>query len=135
MMVRSPASVKASCSAVRPWFGQLLADEVAAGDRELLFLGVAGQLEHLHAVAQRRRNRVEHVGGGDEQHLRQVERHVEVVVAEGVVLLGVEHLEQRRGRIAAEVGAELVDLVEHEHRVARLGAPHALDDWPGSAPM
>ena len=43
---------------------------------------------------------------------------VEVVVAEGVVLLRVEHLEQRRGRIAAEVGAHLVDLVEHEHRVA-----------------
>ena len=33
-----------------------------------------------------RRNRVEHVGGGDEQHLGQVERHVEVVVAERVVL-------------------------------------------------
>ena len=46
--------------------------------------------------------------------LRQVEGHAQVVVAEGVVLLGVQHLEQRRRRIAADVGAQLVDLVEQE---------------------
>ena len=54
----------------------------------------------------------------DEHHLREVVVEVEVVVVEGVVLLGVEHLEQRRRRIAAEVGRHLVDLVEQEHRVA-----------------
>ena len=46
-------------------------------------------------------------------------RDLEVVVGERVVLLGVEHLEQRRRGIAAEVVPELVDLVEHEHRVVR----------------
>ena len=40
---------------------------------------------------------------------------VEVVVAEGRVLLRVEHLEHRRRRVAAVVGAHLVDLVDHEH--------------------
>jgi hypothetical protein len=53
------------------------------------------------------------------------------VIAEGVVLFGVEHLEQRRGRIAAEVGAELVDLVEQEHRIARSGAAQTLEDATG----
>ena len=48
--------------------------QVALGDLELLLLGVAGQLDHLHPVAQRRRDRVELVRGGDEQHLREVER-------------------------------------------------------------
>ena len=91
--------------------------------RDLLLLGVSGELDDLHAVAQRRRDRVEHVRRRDEQHPRQVERHVEIVVAERGVLLGIEHLEQRRGRIAAEVHAELVDLVEHEHRV--LASPPA----------
>ena len=62
---------------------------------------------------------------------RQVERHVEVVIAERVVLLRIEHLEQRRRRVAAEVGAELVDLVEDEDRVLRLGAAQALDDLAG----
>ena len=44
---------------------------------------------------------------------------VEVVVAEAVVLRRVEDLEHRAGGVAAEVGAHLVDLVDHEHRVAR----------------
>ena len=79
------------------------------------------------------RNRIEHVRRRDEQHLRQIERHVEVVIAERVVLLRIEHLEQRRRRIAAEVGAELVDLVEDEHRVLRLGAAQPLDDLARAA--
>ena len=53
------------------------------------------------------------------------------MVLEGVVLLGVQHLEQGRGRVAAEVGAQLVDLVEHEHRVLALRAAQALDDLAG----
>jgi hypothetical protein len=48
------------------------------------------------------------------------------------VLLRVEHLEQRARRIAVEAAlAELVDLVEHEHRVLRLRAAQRLDDVAG----
>ena len=39
------------------------------------------------------------------------------MVAEGRVLRRIEHLEQRGRRISAPVGAELVDLVEQDHRV------------------
>jgi hypothetical protein len=41
--------------------------------------------------------------------------------------LRIEHLEQRGRRIAAIVRAELVDLVEQDHRVHHLGASHRLD--------
>ena len=95
----------------------LARDQVALGDLELLLLGVAGELDHLHPVAQRPGDRVQRVGGGHERHRRQVERQVQVVVAERVVLLGVEHLEHRARRIAAEVRAHLVDLVDHQQRV------------------
>ncbi len=77
------------------------------------------------------RDRVEQVGGGDEEHLGEVERHLQVVVLEGVVLLRVEHLEQRRARVAAEVHADLVDLVEHEDRVVRAAGLDVLDDPAG----
>ena len=50
---------------------------------------------------------------------REVERQIEIVIAEVVVLLRIEHLEQRRLRVAAKVGADLVDLVDHHHRIAR----------------
>ncbi len=50
------------------------------------------------------------------------------MVVELVVLLGVEHLEQRRGGIAAEILAELVDLVEQEQRVRGAGLLQVGDD-------
>ena len=67
----------------------------------------------------------------DEQHLRKIERHVEVVVAEGRVLLRIENFQQRRRRIAAEITSELVHLVEHEDRIERFRPADALNDLPG----
>ena len=45
-----------------------------------------------------------------------------------MVLLRVEHLEQGRRGVPAEVHRHLVDLVEQEHRVERPGLLHHLDD-------
>ena len=106
----------------------LTADEVALCDLELLVLGVARELDDLHAVAQRARDGAEVVGRDDPEDLREVERDVDVVVAERLVLRGVEHLEECRRRVAAVVGRELVDLVEQEDGVARAGVADALDD-------
>ena len=50
------------------------------------------------------------------------------MILELVVLFGIEHLEQRRGRIAAEVLAELVDLIQQEQRIARPGLLEVVDD-------
>ena len=103
----------------QPVLAHLPRKEVDAGDVQLLFLAVSGQRDDLHPVEQRRMHRPQLVGRGDEQHLRQVHRRFQVVVAERVVLRRVQHLEQRRGRVALEAGGHLVDLVEHEHRVHR----------------
>src|SRR4051812_36377328 len=109
----------------------LLGDQVLAGDRELLPLGVAGELDDLEAVLQRQRDRVLLVGRGDEHDVGQVVIEIEVVVVEDVVLLGVEDLEQGAGRVAAEVHRHLVDLVEQEHRVLRADLLERLDDLAG----
>src|SRR5262249_6209138 len=93
--------------------------------------GVAGEADDLHTVAKRPRDRVEEVRGGDEDDVAQVERHAEIVVAEGVVLLGIEHLEERRRGIALDAPPELVDLVEHHHAVAAAGLAKALNDVAG----
>ena len=106
----------------------LPAHQIAMRDLELLVGGVAGEADDLHAVAQRSGNGVEHVGRGDEHHPAQIERHREIIVAERVVLLGIEHFEQRRAGIALDAGAELVDLVEHHDAVARAGLADRLDD-------
>jgi hypothetical protein len=110
-------------------------NQVLERDVDFLLFGVALQFDDLHAVAQRLRNRIEHVRGGNEQHLREIERHVQVVVAESRVLLRIERFQQRRRRIAAEVAPHLVNFVEHEHRIFRLRAPNALNDLPRQRPM
>src|SRR5438874_6893174 len=74
---------------LEPVLARLLRDEVRLRDPDLLFFGVAGQRDDLHPVAQRRRHRVRYVRGGNEEHPREVERHVEVVVPERGVLLRV----------------------------------------------
>jgi hypothetical protein len=95
--------------------------EIAACDRDLLVDRVTVEADHFHAVEQRAGDRLGHVGGSDEDDLREIELDVEVMVAERVVLGGVQHLEQRGGGIPAPVGADLVDLVEQDHRVHRPG--------------
>src|SRR5918911_581431 len=60
--------------------------QVVPGDGDLLGHGVAVEADDLHAVQQRAGNGLGDVGGGDEQHLRQVDLDIEVVVAERVVL-------------------------------------------------
>ena len=47
-----------------------------------------------------------------------------------MVLRRIEHLEERRGRVAAPVGADLVHLVEEDHRVHRPGVAEGANEPP-----
>ena len=112
----------------------LARDQVAAGDLDFFLLGVAVDLDDLHAVAEGRLDRFHQVGRGDEQHFGKVEGHAQVMVGEGVVLLRVQDFQQGRGRVAAEIHADLVHFVHHEYRVVGAGVLQFLDDFPGRAP-
>jgi hypothetical protein len=121
------SSVNVDFLSLEPRLLELARDEVLLRDLRLLALGVAGELDDLHAVEQRTRNVLDEVRRRDEQHLAQVERHAEVVIGERVVLRRIEHLEQRARRIALER--------RRACRPRRAGRPgsssrllHALDD-------
>src|SRR2546423_1569672 len=88
----------------------LLRDQVLVGNVQLLFSRVAGQFDDFHAVPQRLGDGIHPVRRGDEQDLRKIKRHIQIVITEGVVLLRVENFHQRRRGIAPEVAAEFVDL-------------------------
>lgn len=98
-----------------------------------LWLVVAREADDLHAVEQRPGDRVERVGRADEEHLGRVDGRVEVVVHEGAVLVGVEHLQQRGGRVAVVAAAapDLVDLVDEHEGVAHGRRLEALDELAG----
>ena len=109
----------------------LLGQQMLLCDLELFLVGIARELDDLHAVEQRARDGVKRVGRQDEEHIRQVDRDLHEVIAEVVVLLCVEHLQQRRRRVAAVIAAELIDLVEHHDGVHAAGDGQAVDDAAG----
>ena len=83
----------------------LFRHQIFESDMGLFVLGISRQPDDLHAIEQRPRDRVELVGGADEQHLAQIETHVEVMVEEVDVLFRIEHF---------EIGA-----VQHSDRAVR----------------
>ena len=66
-----------------------------------------------------------------EHHVGEVVIDLQVMVVEGRVLLRVENLEQGRRQVATEIHAHLVDLIQQDERVGRLGLAHRLDDLAG----
>ena len=107
---------------LEPILLELSPHEIAFGNLELLALGVTGQRDDFDPVPQRFGHTVDVISCPDKNDLRKIERHVEVTIDEGVVLPRIEHFEQRARRIAAKIGAELIDLVQHEDRIARPNA-------------
>src|SRR5258708_36335522 len=109
----------------------LAPNQVAPPDLKLFILGVAGQAYDLHAILQRSRYRVQHIGGGDEHDARKVEGHAEVVIAKRRVLFRIENFEHRSRWIALNSASHLVDLVEHHHAIARARFLDGLNDIAG----
>src|SRR5687767_9873183 len=74
----------------------LLRDQMTLRDLKLLTLGITRKIQYLEPVLQCRGDRVQNVSRRDEENMRQVVVDVEVVIAESMILLRVEHLQQRR---------------------------------------
>ena len=96
---------------------------------------VTRHIDHFHPVQKRTRNGIERVRSRDEEHFRQIKRHVEVMIQEVRVLLGIKDLKQCARGIAGEASRKLVDFIENEDRVLFSRALDSLDDSPGIAPM
>src|SRR5581483_4003287 len=61
---------------------ELPGNEVALRDFEFLLARIAREVHRLEPIEQRRGNRLEEIRCRDEQHLRKVERHTEVMIRE-----------------------------------------------------
>ena len=94
-----------------------------------LFGQIAFHFNQFHSVEQRPGNRVQIVCRGNEQHLRQIIVEVQEIIVERVVLLGVEHLQQGRLRVAIVIILRnLVDFIQNEHWIVCLGFDETFDD-------
>src|SRR5690606_9330734 len=81
-----------------------LGQEVIESNVHFLVLGVTRETDHFHPVQQSRRN-VQRIAGRYEHDVGKIEIDLHVVILEGVVLFGIQHLQQRGRWIAAEIRA------------------------------
>ena len=107
---------------------QLAGQEVAFADLDLFILGIARYLDNLHPIPQRARDLLHVVRRGDEEHLGKIVGCIDEVIGEESILLGIEHFQQRGGRIAPEVSGKFVDLIEQDDRIGRLRLTHCRND-------
>ena len=84
---------------------------------------------HLHAIPQGVWDRVQDVGGAHEEHFGEVNGHVQVVVQEAGVLLRVQQLQQRAGRVA------LVPCARGNQSVSAAMAEHHLQECWGECEL
>ena len=87
--------IKPAVSAAEPMAFDLLGNQIAFGNLEFFLAGIAGKLDNFHTVVQRRRNARRVVCRCKEEHIAQIHRDFQIMVAERKVLLGVQHLQQR----------------------------------------
>ena len=80
-----------------------------SGNMEFLVGGVTVHLYDFHAVKQRARYPVAAVCGCDEKHLRQINGYLHIMIPERMVLLPVEHLQQRGRGISLVIAAEFIN--------------------------
>ena len=109
-------------------FLHLFFQKVVLRDREFLVFGVGFEVDRFHPVEQRRRDPRVVVCRRDEETVGEVDRHLDEVVAEAAVLLGVEHFEQSRGGIAVQVVREFVHFVENDDGVHGFRPDQGVDD-------
>ena len=100
---------------------QLLRQQMPLGDLQFFLVRVRPQFNDLHPVEQGAGDGVGRVGSGDEHTVRQIERHLDIMVAEAGILCRVQNLQQRGRRVALVIAAEFVNFVEQQQRVFALG--------------
>src|SRR6266480_1451608 len=109
-------------------FGELTRNEITFSDLQFLAFGISGEIDQLHPIQERSGDSTNVIGRRDEDDLRKVERDIQITIDEGLVLPWIEYLEQCAGRVAAKIGADLVDFIKHHDRVARAGPSQFLNN-------
>ena len=108
----------------------LLLQQVLLGNIEFFILGVTRQADHFHPIQQGTRN-VHRVGSRHKHHIGEVIIDFQIVIVKAVVLLRIQDLQQRRGRVATHIRRHLVDLIQQEQRIAHPHLGHLLQQLAG----
>ena len=96
------------------------------GYMKLLVLGVGSDLNDLHSVKKRPRNRLQIIGSRDKENIGKIHRDFYIMIFKVAVLFRIQDLQQRGCRISLIVAADLVDLIQHHKRISHSGFLQAI---------
>ena len=96
-----------------------------SGNLHFLRLGIALKRKNLHPVQKGLRNRIRAVGRADKQHIRQIVGYVHIMIGKVIVLLRIQHLQKRAGRITVEGLCQLIHLIQYHNRIGNAAPFHA----------
>ena len=97
--------------------GKLLGNQVILGDHQLLLITVGAEFDDLHTVQKGPGHGIQRIGGGDEHHVGKVKGNLQVMIPIGMVLLGIQDLQQCGAGVTPIVGSHFVNFVQQQHRV------------------
>ena len=109
-------------------FPKLTGKEKPAGNSLFFLFCVPRDSNDFHAVAEGRKNRINHVGSRDKHDVAQVDGHPQIMVTERMVLLWIQHLEKSGRGVPAEIHSHFIHFVQHKNRIVRSGLLEALND-------
>ena len=104
----------------------LFGQQVITRNGHLFVFGITRQANDFHSVKQRRRY-IHAVRGCNKHHIRQIEINLEVVIGKRMVLFRIEHFQQCRCRITAEISRHFVNFIEQEQWIACTHLGQVLD--------
>ena len=93
-----------------------------------LIFCIAVDLDKLHAVEKRPRNRLDIVRSCNEKNLRKIDGHLHIMVGKMAVLLRIKHFQECGSDIPLVVAACLVDLIQKHQRIFHTGMVESLRD-------
>src|SRR5215469_7176655 len=97
--------------------GKLSRNEVLARDGQFFLIGIAGELNNFHTVSQCRRDRIKQVSRANKENVGEIKGNIQIVITECMILFGIQHFEQRGGRIATKISSNLIYFIKDENRI------------------
>ena len=103
---------------------KLLGDQEFDRNKVFLLRKITAELNDLHSIQKGLGHRLQGVCRGDEHHLGQIEREVDIMVLISGVLRRIQNFQKRVRGVALVIGAKLVDLIQKEDGI---GSPRVFD--------
>jgi len=97
----------------------LFFNKIVFGNDQLLLSGIAGKLNYLHSVKKSRRNRAAVIRGRDKNNLAEINRELNIVISEGIVLFRIKGFKQSSCRVTLIITSQLVNFIKKNNRVKR----------------